>query len=312
MRPIKYRFLAVGIIGLTVACSDIIEEDLAGFGVVLLAPQNDWVSVSNSVQFKWEAVPGADAYQLQIAWPNFISAAQFVLDTSIEHTEYTQVLDTGNFQWRVRAVNSSSQTGFYTRNIRVELTDDLTQQSVALLMPSGGLITAQTSRTFQWATLDAAESYHFELRSGSQSGSLVNSTTTSGDTVELNSINEGQFAWGVQASNSLPSNTEFSWRMITIDATAPSQPTLNMPLDNEILSNTTNAFSWTSGIDDISSTVDSLYITDNSDQSIVVATQLDQNSYSDSLGVGVYNWWVSTIDAAGNTASSVLREFTIQ
>ncbi|WP_347922482.1 hypothetical protein [Pontimicrobium sp. SW4] len=96
-----------------IACDDILEvENISSAAVVILAPANDVVIDTTAVTFTWEALEGAERYQLQIAKPTFEDAQQIVKDTTITNTNVLVILENGDFQWRVKGINSAYQSKF--------------------------------------------------------------------------------------------------------------------------------------------------------------------------------------------------------
>ncbi|TBN04459.1 hypothetical protein EYD45_07530 [Hyunsoonleella flava] len=103
------------------SCDDITEvEDISEETLVVLAPVNDAVVITNNLTFTWEGVEAAETYHLQIATPNFASAVQIVKDTTLNTTSFATTLNNNSYQWRVRAEKSGYHTTYTTQNFRVE------------------------------------------------------------------------------------------------------------------------------------------------------------------------------------------------
>lgn len=106
---------------LLVSCEEIIEVvDISNENVVVLAPTDTSTLTITDINFSWEDVEDAEQYKLQIATPNFESANQIVLDTTITTTSFNQALEPGNYEWRVRAENSDYQTIYSTQSFTIE------------------------------------------------------------------------------------------------------------------------------------------------------------------------------------------------
>jgi hypothetical protein len=102
-------------------CDDIIEvENIAENTITVLAPTNNSVLVEGDIIFSWDDIQDATQYRLQIATPTFENAAQILLDSTISATNFSNLLELGNYEWRVRAENSEYQTGYITQNFTVE------------------------------------------------------------------------------------------------------------------------------------------------------------------------------------------------
>src|SRR5690349_11681061 len=86
---------------LLAGCTEIVEKDLEGYGVVLLTPPANHVTSLNQVVFRWETVPYATTYHVQIATPDLTAPSLFVLDSNTASNTYTLTLTPGEYQWRV-------------------------------------------------------------------------------------------------------------------------------------------------------------------------------------------------------------------
>jgi len=103
------------------SCDDIIEvPDISGNVVTILAPTENSVLVETEVNFSWDLIEDAEQYKLQIATPNFETATQIVLDTTIASSNFTRTLELGSYQWRIRAENSDYQTLYTTQSFNIE------------------------------------------------------------------------------------------------------------------------------------------------------------------------------------------------
>ena len=295
---------------LLTGCTDVLEEDLDGVGVVLLTPQDGDIITSNVVPFKWESVPYATEYLFQVAKPDFNAPQLYLADSVIESSSLTFPLPPGTYAWRVRGQNSSSHTSFYQRTVVVEAASTLADLFPILIAPAANDALRSQDIPVLWQALGGAEDYRVELRQGDQSGPLVQAQLVSTPPYNFTSLAEGEYTWGVQAQNS-SSVSNFSYRGFTVDRTAPSVPLLTAPAANATVPNSDILFQWQSGVDAATATTDSFFVTD---ANLVLVRQLPLTgtSYTDSLGTGVYQWSVRSTDAAGNGTTSALRTLTVQ
>lgn len=121
----KTLFIFMAIICL--GCQDVLEvPDITQEQVLLLAPMDSTIVKDSVVNLTWNGVLDADAYLVQIATPNFENAAQIVLDSIIVldstfvGTKVSKALQNMNYEWRVKAMNSSFETSFSTALFSVE------------------------------------------------------------------------------------------------------------------------------------------------------------------------------------------------
>lgn len=298
-------------LGLLTGCTEIIEKDLEGYGVVLLTPPAGHVTTLNQVVFRWETVPYATHYRVQVATPDLTAPSLFVLDSSTSSNTYTLTLSPGEYQWRVRAENGSSHTEWYTRTLTVSATTSLDGQVPVLVSPLNGVISDSNTIVFDWDTLPFTADHRFELRQNSETGALLQALITPESTITLNNLADGHYAWGVQAQNDVPSNSLFTYRLFTVDVNPPSTPVQLAPLSGATIPQTPFTFLWQSGQDAVTDTQDSL-IVKNSVLQVIRSIGNVSGTYADSLGLGSYTWTVKTIDEAGNKSTAGPIAFTVQ
>ena len=109
--------------GITViawSCNELTENILTDKQVIIIGPKDSIVTTSTTNIFAWEPVTGATKYQLQIVAPRFDSVVQFIADSTFTANSFNYALAAGKYQWRVRAVNSSSQSPYFTRTITIQ------------------------------------------------------------------------------------------------------------------------------------------------------------------------------------------------
>jgi hypothetical protein len=116
----KKKFLVLIAIVLFSNCEAIFVENISNTTVTVLAPTDGSVVTNGAVNFNWDAIQDAESYQLQIAVPTFLNASQIVLDTTITKTLFTKELAVGNYQWRIKAMNSDYQTNYTTTSFEVQ------------------------------------------------------------------------------------------------------------------------------------------------------------------------------------------------
>jgi hypothetical protein len=282
-------------------CRDLIETDLSKEHVFIVAPANNTTSSAYTQQFIWDEVEGADHYQLQLVKPDFSSIQQYVLDTNVRTTKFTYTLQPGTYQWRVRAVNGSSETDFTLSNLVIDSTLDLSGQLPVLISPADNYSSSVFSQSFSWQTMPNATNYIFQVLS---SGSIIHTESTTGLSASYTFAVEGAYQWRVFAQNAT-SGSGYSSRSITIDNSSPSAPVLLTPTANDTISNPVS-LTWNS---DLSSVTDSIYI--YADTNLTVLTIADISStqsytFSGTLGED-YFWRVRSKDAAGNWGPYSLR-----
>lgn len=117
---------------LTAGC-EVLEEDVSGREVRIVAPA-DRVSVApGTVAFRWQAVDHAAGYEFTVVAPSFAAAGRVVTDTVIYADTLARnygcrvELEAGEYQWSVRGFNGGYTTRTETRALTVvpdETSDD--------------------------------------------------------------------------------------------------------------------------------------------------------------------------------------------
>lgn len=102
------------------SCEEITQPDLSDSQINILSPVDNLVTNAATNTFAWDPVEGAAKYQLQIVSPKFDSVVRFITDSSLTRNQLTYTLTPGIYQWRVKAINAGSQTGYFTRKITIQ------------------------------------------------------------------------------------------------------------------------------------------------------------------------------------------------
>ena len=288
------------------ACKkDFIVEDIKNKTVVVLAPANNLITTSNAVTFWWEALDGAEKYNLQIVKPNFASLTSIVADTNVVGTKFTVTLLPGTYQWRIRATNAGGNTAYQQYDLKVDTTSNLSGQLVSIISPQTNYLTGNKSVSFSWNILNAALTYQFLLLNST--GGTIKDTITSNTTYNYTFPNlSGNYSWKVRAQNNSSISQYNAASTFTIDLTAPAAPSLTVPVNGAIVTPTNN-LGWNRvGAPDAKS--DSVFIaTDSAFTNIISRTR----TYQQSILISALNntppatstiyWWkLRSIDSVGN------------
>ncbi len=291
------------------ACDDILEEDISGDEITTLSPTDGETIEGNNVQFLWNTLDGADDYTLQI-----YDGASLLVDTTVTQIPYTQAIDPGIYEWRIKASNNAYDTQFtFPRSFEVVTSLDLSNQIVTLNSPTDDLYTNDADLIFSWDSLDAADDYVFELLKVTSSGSITvyleEGLTGTSVQLDASTIDEdAEYEWQVKARNAT-SETDFFFRTFFLDTVAPSVPSLLTPaFEEEFTIGEAINFTWNFPSDPgtIDSMVSSEYdISSTEDFSVILQSGSLQTTNLDlSFGTsGTYYWRIRGNDEAGNTGN---------
>ena len=190
------------------------DVDISDQTVTIIAPANNAEIPAGSINFNWEALTNATIYQLQIAYPNFEVPIQIVRDTILTTPLYTTTLESNDYEWRVKAINPSSETIYTTQSLSVvEETTDLADQTVEIIAPEDGFETSETMVNLSWQAIEEATLYRIIITDLSDDSVFLEQTVTTTDTtIEFVS---GMYSWAVRAENDTQ-NTSYTEQTITI------------------------------------------------------------------------------------------------
>lgn len=319
MKPIKYLSIAALALVLCLSCGkDFIVKNIKNDSVKILAPTNNLVTTSNPITFWWEALDGAEKYNVQIVKPNFLSVNTILTDTTITVLKFTRSLTPGTYQWRIKAINNGGETGYTLYNLTVDTTSNLTNQLVSTIAPLANGLTGNRRVVFSWNALNAALQYQVVL--SANNNAVIKDTTTSAlsYTYTFPAVSD-VYRWKVRALNNSSLTQYTSPLSFTVDLTPPAVPTLSLPLTGTSVT-ATSSLSWVrnGGVD---VRYDSVYIaTDTLFTNVISRTKV----YASSIAINALNnapqvnnvlyWWrVRSVDSVGNRSpfTTPVRKFTL-
>jgi len=293
------------------SCDEVLlEDDLSDKQTTLVAPVNNAEFNSTGIVFTWTSVENASHYRLQIAKPDFANPMQIVLDTLVSSTSYSAQLNVGNYEWRVKAINSAYETPYVNRFFSVLSNEDFENNMVTLQNPANNLITNAAAQNLSWQSIIGAQNYQVQIYD-SLNNAIADETVTG---TNLNfTFPNGSFQWRVRASNGTV-QTMFSSRSLLVDTVVPNTPTLSAPVNAGSLSETEVDFQWNRTPVPGSAEKDSIYIYSNSAMTILhLKNEATGSTFTSTLDPGTYYWRVKAFDAAGNVGTqSSAFSFTVE
>lgn len=287
------------------------DNDISGEVVQIIAPVDGVVTSNPELTFSWEAVPFAENYKIQIATPNFENATQLLADEALTTTSYSHTLPDGEYQWRVKARNSVSETPYTTFSLTVKSELPFPDREVIILAPEDDFITNEALVALQWEAVNDATHYRVQIID-TDDQSLVDEQTTTQKALVVN-FPDGAFIWQVRAEN----NTEvtaYTSQDITVDTIAPNTPNLLTPIDGATLTSVQVNFTWTRDPIDGTSEKDILYVYfDSNLTNLAFSEEVANGSFTTTLDNDTtYYWFMKAFDEAGNESDdSDVFSFTI-
>ncbi|WP_439697202.1 hypothetical protein ACFGVS_01685 [Mucilaginibacter sp. AW1-7] len=297
------------------ACKEFIEPSIAKRQVTLEAPANLYQSTKYTINFWWDGVEDALAYRLQVVTPGFDSIGGLILDTLVKDIKFTSTLEPGNYQWRVRAENGSSQTAYSPARSFIIEQSSLTNQTVTLSSPSNNTSTSVNAALFKWNSLYGATKYQVEIDTNNfaNEDALVYNQVVPGLQVNFTFPKDQVYGWRVRAENETEQSKWSAINYVTYQLPLPAQVSLVSPAAGSSVSLPVQ-LSWNSvtGVPGYKLYVfksDSTTLYSNS-----FPVTVNSTGYSFNLGVTgekIY-WKVSALNASGKEGkASVLRNFVL-
>lgn len=310
---LKYYIPILLIITAISSCLDVIEPTLKDVKIQLVAPADQILSRDYLQTFYWEPDNLTEKYQIQIASPDFDAPAKFVLDSTVKRNSFVYTLQPGKYQWRVRAVNNSSQSPYSVRNLIID-TASLSNQTVVLSAPGNNYMTSNADIVFQWLPLFSAKKYTLQVDTlNFSSPDIFLEATTTANTYSLRSLKDGQYQWRVRAVNDTAQSMFSLIYNFTIDHTPPVPPVLTAPNNDALNIQLPVTLQWAAVPDAVKY---KLFVYKN-DGSLYDGYPVTVTSTSATFNRGnsrdkIY-WQVTALDAVGNESNfSTKRNFTLQ
>jgi hypothetical protein len=324
MKKLLICFLALISFFAIDSCSKVFETNISKSTITILAPADTATLTSSNVTFWWNTVDGALKYNIQIVKPSFNNIQTLLIDSNITTNKFTYTFNPGSYQWRIRALNGSTNTAFFTRSFKIDSSLNLTTSTVQLTSPANGFTTANFTVSLQWLALPAATTYNLEVQPTNSVAVTKSGITTPSYTYVFPAY--GTYQWRVSAENS-NSNSQYSnWNTINISMPAP---TSQSPHDRDSSSNAPIVLTWSRGSIALNGEVapagDSIYVyADTTETALAQVTGSQPNpafvttkSYTftpfNPPSKHWYSWKVKTIDSVSNQSSfTPIRRFRLK
>ena len=200
----------------TIQSFSVVEDviDISDQTVVIIAPVDGADIITGTINFNWQSVTGATMYQLQIAYPNFETPIQIIRDEMLTMLSYTTELESNDYEWRIKAINDTSETPYTTQSLFVvEEIIDLSDQTVVIIAPEDNFETSETMVNLSWEAIEEANLYRIIVTNTTDGSIFLEQTTTDAEiTVDFIS---GTYTWEVRGENE-SQNTPYTQQTITI------------------------------------------------------------------------------------------------
>jgi hypothetical protein len=197
-------------------------------GVTPLSPRNG-VSVSPSEPFRWQPLPYAAGYQVEIYKDGDTtgSSVNRVFAGSTKQVAYTPsspLPASGNaYTWRVRPVDADDRPGQWTDLGAAGARFFVSPAAPVLTSPGDNAWVNAKLGLFTWTAVSGAASYRFERRLAGSAGSAETVNTPSLAWAPTAKIGDGNWEWRVSAVDADGKVSGSSpWRAFRVDGTPPA------------------------------------------------------------------------------------------
>ena len=226
--------------------------------VSLSYPDNSEETNIQSPYFSWnqssDTGSGLSFYRLELSTsPGF--AAVTVSETAVTASlTLAASMQDDTYYWRVLAVDNASNLS-PAGETRALIIDTLRPPSPALLGPSDGSDTYDTSPLFAWGSVtdtgSGLEWYRIEFSTSQNFQSIYYADTATASSYSISSgFSENTYWWRVTAVDGASNSSQVNdTRSITVDFTSPSEFSPVYPADNTDTSDTTPYFTWSASLD---------------------------------------------------------------
>ena len=280
--------------------------------VVLSTPTNNATGVSISPTITWNALSGANNYDIQVATDaNFSNIVANVTGNIGTNYNLNNLATFTYHYWRVRGKNTT-ETGAWSDvwNFRT-VSDPI--GTPTLSTPTNSATNVSISPTFQWSSVTGATNYELQVSTSSNfTTTLINETSLTSTSYAGSGLsNSTQYYWRARAKNSEQTGSWSSVFNFTTVPAAPIAPTLTSPSNNavDIATNVTLNWSAVSG-----ATTYKVQVSSDANFATlkIDAANLSSTSYSNS-GLDrstKYYWRAKAVNVGGESDWSTVWNFT--
>ncbi len=278
------------------------DVDLSMSMVTTIAPVDGTTLTESEINFNWEALENATSYNVQIAFPNFETPVQVVRDTTLTGLSYTTELASNTYEWRIKAMNDTSETLYTTHGFSVIHPLDISGDSVVLIAPTSGSVIENNTVSFSWEAILNATSYELQIATPDFENAVQIPVDMTFDTATTQSFNleDGVYEWRVRARNAI-SETDVTTSDFTVDAIedlSDQEVIISAPEDGFETTETMVSLSW-EPLEQ--ATLYRVVITDLEDTTVFLEQTTSETTITVDFMPGMYTWAIRAENETQNT-----------
>lgn len=183
-------------------------SDLTNQQVILSSPANNLYTQNITPTFTWTGVNAAESYTLQLinvsAGNNIIHEQTGIIGTSFTPSN-TIIIQDAQYLWKVKAVNSTSETAFTSRTFYIDRTSPNQVQNT--LPANEAIINDGTVVNFTWAApndtgaVTSPIQYTIQIATDQSFSNIVQSDNMSITSYQYTFNSTGDYYWRVKATD---------------------------------------------------------------------------------------------------------------
>lgn len=188
-------------------------NDLTNQQVVLISPSSGFYTNATSLTCSWQGINVADYYELElvnVTNGQTIAYQQSNITTTSATLSTTVLTQEAEYQWKIKAVNSTSKTSFTSRNFSIDrINPNLSQNN---LPANNSTQIVNQAINFSWnspadsGTVQATISYTIEFSNDSSFATILQTSNSATATFQQSFATAGIYYWRIKATD-LAGNT---------------------------------------------------------------------------------------------------------
>lgn len=193
------------------------SNDLTNQQVVLSSPLNGLYTSGTSLTCAWQDLMPADYYELELinmtAGQTIVYQQSNITNTSVTLNS-TALTQEAEYRWKIRGINTTSQTQFSSRNFFIDRTNP--NQSQNSLPANNSTQIANQAIAFSWTTssdtgtIQSPISYSIEFSNTNTFANIIQSSNSTTASIQLTFTTAGEYYWRVKATDITGNNSVYS------------------------------------------------------------------------------------------------------
>lgn len=182
--------------------------DLTNQQVLLSSPVNNFITNQNNIVLAWNDLNAADYYKMEIVnntnGGTIVYQQNNILLNSIQ-LNGTIITQDASYTWKVKGVNTSSETVFSSRNFSIDTT--IPNQPQNSLPANNSIQIINQNINFSWTiptdsgVIQSEISYVFEVASDLNFSNIIQTSNLASNTFQQSFSSVGDFYWRVRAKD---------------------------------------------------------------------------------------------------------------